>query len=113
MAANTSESQQSLGADRHFWTRLQNALGTVAWQVLNEDPATVHHLERAQYANRVIANPAGTAQQLAPSFVNRPNVINFETSYDFTISATVTAAGDPDIESQLVTDWNMLAGVTA
>jgi hypothetical protein len=109
--ANTSESQQALANDRHFWTRLQNALGTVSWQVLNEDPATVHHMERAQYANRVLANPGGTAQQLAPSFVNRPNVINFETSYDFMIGATITAAADADIESQLSSDWNMLAGV--
>jgi hypothetical protein len=53
-----------------------------------------------------------TAQQLAPSFVNRPNVFQFATSYDFTVGGTVTASGDPDIESQLMTDWDKMAGVT-
>ena len=44
------------------------------------------------------SNPQQTAQQLAPSFVNRPNVFSFETSYDFPVGGTVTASGDPDLE---------------
>jgi hypothetical protein len=80
--------------------------------VLEEDAATLHHAERAAYANRVNTNPLQTAQQLAPSFVNRPNVFQFATSYDFTVGGTVTASGDPDIESQLMTDWDKMAGVT-
>ena len=110
--ANDSFSQTSLAADPHFHKRLQNALTKIAWEVLEEDPSTLHHAERAAYANRVNSNPMQTAQQLAPSFVNRPNVIAFATSYDFTVGATVTASGDPDIESQLHSDWNKLAGVT-
>ena len=111
MANNDAFTQQSLAADPRFWLRLQNALTTVAWQVLQEDPATAHHTERAQYANRVNANPLGMAQSLAPSFVNRPNVINFDTSYNFQIGATVTTSTDADMQSQLMTDWNFLAGV--
>jgi hypothetical protein len=109
--ANDADTQQDLANRSHFWARVQNALTKVAWEVLQEDPATVHHVERAQYANRVLANPGGTAQQLAPSFVNRPNIFGFDTTYDFKLRSSVTAAGDPDIESQLHTDWNMLAGV--
>jgi hypothetical protein len=110
---NDAFTQQALAADARFHQRLQNALARVAWEILEEDPSTLHHAERAAYANRVNASPQQTAQQLAPSFVNRPNVFNFETSYSFEVGATVTAAGDPDIESQLMTDWDRLAGVIA
>lgn len=113
MAANDAFTQQALAVDRRFVQRLQNALAKVAWQVLEEPPATLHHTERVQYAHVVNSNPAGTAQSLAPSFVTRPNVMNFQTSYDFTVGGVVTAAGDADLESQLATDWNELAGVIA
>ena len=110
---NDSFTQQALAADQRFQKRVENALTKVAWQVLEEDPSTLHHAERAAYAQRVNSAPAQTAQQLASSFVNRPNIFLFETSYSFTVGATVTAAGDPDLESQLLTDWNKLAGVIA
>ena len=109
---NDAYSQQSLAADPRFQKRLQNALTKVAWQVLEEDPSTLHHAERAAYAATVNTNTQQTASQLAPSFVNRPNVFQFETSYSFPAGGTVTASGDPDIESQLMTDWNKMAGVT-
>jgi hypothetical protein len=111
--ANDAFSQQALANDPRFRQRLQNALGKVAWEVLGEDPLTVHHTERAAYANTVLANPQQTTAQLASSFVGRPNVFGFETSYNFTVGGVITAAGDPDIESQLHTDWNALAGVSA
>ncbi len=109
---NDSFSQQALAADARFHQRLQNALTKVAWQVIEEAPSTLHHAERAAYANRVNTSPLQTAQQLAPSFVNRPNVFSFETSYSFPVGGTVTTAGDPDLEAQLMSDWNKMAGVT-
>jgi len=111
--ANDAFTQQALANDRRFQQRLENALGKVAWEVLNEDSATAHHLERATFANRTLANLTQTGIQLAPSFVGRPNVFNFDTSYNFTVGGVVTAAGDADLESQLHTDWNALAGVIA
>lgn len=111
--ANDAFTQQALAADVRFRQRLENALGKVAWEILGEDPATLHHAERAAYANRVISSPPQMAMQLASSFVGRPNVFGFETSYNFQVGGVVTAAGDPDIESQLHTDWNALAGVIA
>jgi hypothetical protein len=111
--ANTAQTQQALARDAHFWTRLQDAMVTVAWVVLDEDPATAHHTERVAFARQVTANPINMAQTLALSFVNRPNVIDFETSYDFQVGAVVTASGDPDMQSQLTSDWNTLAGVVA
>jgi len=111
--ANDAYTQQALANDPRFRQRLENALGKVAWEVLQEDPQTVHHPERAAYANRVLASPNQMASQLASSFVGRPNVFGFDTTYNFTVGGVITAAGDPDIESQLHTDWNALAGVIA
>lgn len=120
--ANDAFTQQALARDPRFQLRLQNALSKVAWEILEEDPATAHHTERVAYAQKVTGSsvmptsftgPSMMAAQLAPSFVNRPNVFAFPTSYDFTVGAVVTASGDPDIESQLHTDWNDLAGVVA
>jgi hypothetical protein len=110
---NDAYSQQALAADARFVKRLQSSLTKVAWQVLEEDPSTLHHAERADFAHTVNQNSYQAAQALAPSFVNRPNVLNFETSYNFPVGGTITAAGDPDIESQLMTDWNKMAGVIA
>ena len=109
---NDAYSQQSLAADPRFQQRLQNALTKVAWQVLEEAPSTLHHAERAAYAHQVNQTTFQTAQQLAPSFVNRPNVFQFETTYSFPAGGTVTASGDADLESQLMTDWDKMAGVT-
>jgi hypothetical protein len=113
MPANDAYTQQALAADPRFVKRLQSSLTKVAWQVLEEDPSTLHHAERADFAHTVNQNASQAAQALAPSFVNRPNVLNFETSYNFQVGGTVTAAGDPDIESQLMTDWDKMAGVIA
>jgi hypothetical protein len=110
---NNAFTQQSLAADQRFQKRLQNALTKIAWQVLEEDPSTLYHAERAAYAHTVTEQTQQTASQIAPSFVNRPNVFSFETSYSFEVGGTVTAAGDPDLESQLMSDWNKLAGVIA
>jgi len=118
---NDAFSQQALAAEPRFILRLQNALSRVAWEVIEEDPTTPNHAERLAYAQQVLgamsigsASPrASSAAQLAPSFVNRPNVFSFDTTYSFPALAVVTAAGDADLESQLRTDWNFLAGVPA
>lgn len=115
---NDAFTQQALAKESRFQLRLQNALTRVAWEVLDEDAATPHHTERVTFAQKVVGQSAlltpasaTVALQLAPSFVNRPNVFAFATSYDFQVGAVVTASGDLDIESQLRTDWNDLAGI--
>ena len=119
---NDAFSQQALADDARFRLRLANALSKVAWEVLEEDVATAHHTERVAFAQKVVGSggviaptsgPQMVAAQLASSFVNRPNVFAFETSYSFTVGGVVTLAGDADIESQLRSDWNELAGVIA
>ena len=111
MAANDSYSQQALGADPNFHGRVQAALGRVAFTVLNEDEATPGHTQRASYARQVINNLEMSARSVSPWLVERPNLIAFETSYNFGARAVVTAAGDADIEAQLSSDWNVLSGV--
>lgn len=109
--ANTSFTQQALAIDPRFQVRVRAALAKVAWEVISEDANTAFHAEREAYARSILPNVALTAAQIAPWLVERTNLIAFETSYDFAASAVVTAAGDPDIENQLHTDWNVLAGV--
>jgi ethanolamine utilization microcompartment shell protein EutL len=110
--ANTAYTQQVLADASSFRLRLQNALTKVAFEVMEEATATPFHAQRVAYAQRVINDPANIAMGLAASFVNRPNIFAFETTYDFAMRSAVTASGDPDIESQVHTDWDMLAGVT-
>jgi hypothetical protein len=110
--ANNSASQQSLAEDATFKRRVKDAFSHVAWEVINEDPDTPHHAKREEYARRtVLLNLDAVTNQTAPWLVNRTNLFGFETSYDFEARATITAAGDPDIRSQLMSDWNVLAGV--
>lgn len=107
---NSSYTQQALAADPNFQTRVRACLGTVAWQVLTEDPQPENHAVRAGYARSVLSNLHGAAIQVAGWLVQRPNLVAFNTSYDFVVGAVVTASGDADIESQLATDWDELAG---
>jgi hypothetical protein len=110
--ANDSFSQQALAIDQKFRLRVQNALASVAWSVLSEDAGTPAHPERADYARTVINNLGSQAQTVAPWLVTRPNLMQAVTSYDFQALATVTDATDAALESQLMTDWNTLAGIT-
>ena len=110
---NDAFTQQALAADPHFRNRTRSALSTVAWQVENEDVATPNHANRISYARQVIRSLDSEVSVLLPSFVFRPNVLNFETSYVFAFDTqagqVVSAAGDADLMSQIATDWDNLA----
>lgn len=110
--ANTSHSQQRLASDETFHARVRSALAIVAWQVISEDVNTANHAEREGYArNTVLPNLSNVAVQIAPWLVERGNLLGEDTSYDFVSGNIVTAASDAAIESQLSSDWNVLAGV--
>lgn len=113
MAANDSFTQQALASDQSFQLRVRAALARVAWEMLEEPASTPNHDARVWYAKYVLASLTNSAQNVAPWLVERPNLILFETSYDFSAQAVITAAGDADIESQLRTDWDHLAGMFA
>lgn len=111
--ANDALTQQTLAQDHHFRTRVKSAMAAIAWQVINEDPSTPNHANREAYANQVLRQTDSEVVAVCPGFVQRPNVMNFETSYVFDFATqsghVATAAGDPDLLSQLNSDWNDLA----
>jgi len=110
---NDSATQQALANDVTFRRRVRSAMSTVAWQVQGEDVNTPNHQSRVNYADFVIRQLDSEVNAILPSLVFRPLVFNFETTYvyDFPLQtgAVVSAAGDLDLQSQLVSDWDDLA----
>lgn len=110
--SNNSITQLRLAGDPNFKDRLRGAFLAVAVNVLFEDPGTANHTARAAFAATIIGSPDQLAQavnQFAPLVAMRGNIIAYATSYNFDIPAVVSATGDADIQSQLNTDWNILA----
>ena len=111
--ANSTHTQQALAADPQFRRRVRAALSSAAWQIINEAPGTLNHAHRLAYAQQVTRQLESEVGIILPSFVMRPNVFQFETThvYDFEllIGQVVTASGDADLLSQLVTDWDDMA----
>jgi hypothetical protein len=107
---NDAFTQQRLAEDKNFQLRVRHVLATVAWNVLTETPQPSNYVARASYARQVLGDLDKFTPQIARSLVSRPNVALFATSFDFQRGAVVTASGDPDLLSQLTTDWNHLAG---
>lgn len=110
--ANDAYTQQALANDATFRRRLKSSGAKIAWQVLTEDPGTVGHQQRAVYARSVLANLDAWVATIAGSIVMRTNVFNFATSVSLVqgVPVVVTASGDPDLDSQLASDWTNLAG---
>jgi hypothetical protein len=111
--ANDAFTQQALAADPFFRKRVRSAMSTVAWQIETESNTTPNHTNRLNYARQVIRQLDNEVTIILPSFVMRPNVNNFETSYHYDFSQqvgqVVTASGDADLMSQLATDWDQMA----
>lgn len=109
--ANTAYTQLALAADPAFLLRVKAALLVVTAQILGENSATANHGARVTYANKVIVTPESEAAKVAPFLVMRPNVNNFTTSWSDTVGHFVTTSGDPDLQSQVATDWDWLAAL--
>ena len=93
-----------------FMERVQAMLARVAGVVLNETGSTPYHPYRAQYAQRVVAGPQQAASMAGPQVVMGVNVINATTYNEETKVATCTIQ-DIDLEAQITTLWNALAGI--
>lgn len=110
--ANTAIQQQRLAASPHFHERVKAAFATVAFQVIAEGRDTPTEVIRYNYARAVLANLDGTVSSTVGWLVQRTNLtVGEDTTYDWDIPSPVTTASDAEIESQLMTDWNVLAGV--
>lgn len=112
--ANDNFTQQALANDPTFRQRVKASMTRIAFQVLGESTGTTGHNTRTAYARAFLAAPDSVVASMAGWFVFRTNVINFTTSVGFNGqggTVVTTAAADADLDSQINSDWNSLAGV--
>jgi hypothetical protein len=93
-----------------FMERVTAMLAFVTSTILSEQSATPYHSSRAQYAQRVVNNPAEAARQAGPQIVMGVNVVSTTTYSEETKKSTCTIT-DIDLQSQIATLWNSLAGI--
>ena len=113
MAVETTVKQMALTRDTGpggFMERVQATLAQVAGSVLGEAGVTPYHQGRAFYAQKVVANPPQAAQQAGPQVVMGVNVIAATVYHEETQTSVCTIA-DLDLQSQIMTLWNNLAGL--
>jgi hypothetical protein len=113
--AETSVQQMALTRDTGpggFMERVQAMLAFSCSTILSEPNNTPYHPQRANYAQRVAMQPAQMAQQAGPQVVMGVNVIATTTYDEVNKIATCTIA-DIDLQSQILTLWNSLAGIDA
>jgi hypothetical protein len=111
--AETSVQQMALTRDvgpGGFMERVTAMLSFVTPTILNEPAATPYHQPRAYYAQRVVGNPRQAAELAGPQVVMGVNIVATTTYDEATKTATCTAA-DIDLQSQIVSLWNSLAGI--
>ena len=113
MAVEVSTKQMALTRDvgpGGFMERVQAMLAMTCSSVLNEPASTPHHGERAYYAQTVTRNPPDSARVAGPQVVMGVNIVN-TTVYDEATKTSTCTATDLDLQSQIMTLWNALAGV--
>jgi hypothetical protein len=110
MAVEVSVKQMALTHDPGFMERVQAMLAYVTNTVLSEPSSTPYHQGRASYAQRVVGSPQMAAQQAGPQIVMGVNVVAATTYDEANKTATCTIA-DIDLQSQILTLWNSLAGL--
>jgi hypothetical protein len=113
MAVEVSTKQMALTRDLApggFMERSQAMLVLTAGNVLHEPAATPHHSGRAVYAQRVVGDPYSAHLQAATQVVMGVNVVNTTTYDEVTKTSTCTIA-DIDLQSQVMTLWDGLAGL--
>lgn len=93
-----------------FMERVTAMLARVASTVLTESGGTPYHQGRAFYAQKVAERANQMAQQAGPQIVMGINII-VSTTYDEATQTATCTATDPELESQITTLWNSLAGL--
>jgi len=113
MPVETSTQQMALTRDQGpggFMERVQAMMAFCCGTVLGEGGSVPYHPLRASYAQRVVSNPRMAADQAAPQVVMGVNVVAATTYHEETKTSTCTIA-DIDLQSQILTLWNSLAGI--
>ena len=94
---NSFRESVDLSQSPAFVARVQGAMVKSAIAVSSEDPATVAHATRTQWATQVLRDPAHYAQRMAFGVAANPSV--------------TAASTDADIEFTVNSIWNAYAGV--
>lgn len=113
MAVDITTQQMALTRDTGpggFMERVTAMLAQVTNDVLSEPASTAYHTQRAQYAQRVVMNPAAATSQAGPQIVMGVNVIA-STTYNESTKTSVCTIKDIDLQSQIMTLWNSLGGI--
>ena len=110
MAVEVSVQQMALIRNTEFMERVQAMLARVSGVVLSEAGITPYHQSRAQYAQRVVNSPQMAANQAGPQVVMGVNVVA-ATTYDEVTKTSTNKMADIDLESQITSLWNALAGI--
>ena len=110
MAVEVSVQQMALTRNIEFMERVQAMLAKVATDILSEPGTTPYHQSRASYAQNVIRGPQMAAQQGGTVIVMGVNVIA-ATVYDEASKTSSCTILDLDLQSQIMTLWNPLAGI--
>jgi len=113
MAVEVSTQQMALTRDTGpggFMERCTAMMAFVTSTILNEPGTTPYHQPRAFYAQRVVQNPQQASQLGGPQIVMGVNVIA-ATTYDEATKTSVCTIADIDLQSQILTLWNALAGI--
>src|SRR5262252_5280277 len=96
--ANDSYTQSALADDMKFKQRVRSSMSSVAWQIQAEADSTPNHVNRDKYAQQVVRQLDQEVAVIIPSFVMRPNVFNFATTYNYDFKTRIgfveSAAGD-------------------
>jgi len=108
--AETSVQQMALTRNTEFMERVTAMLARVSGVVLVESGGTPYHQPRAFYAQRVVSGPSQAAAQGGPIVVMGVNVVN-ATTYDEINKVAECTIADIDLESQITSLWNTLAGI--
>ena len=111
--AETSVQQMALTRDTGpggFMERVTAMMARVAGVVLQESGNTPYHQSRAFYAQQVVKQPQQAAAMAGPQVVMGVNIIA-STTYDEPNKTSTCTAADIDLESQITTLWNALAGI--
>ena len=113
MAVEVSTQQMALLRDTGpggFMERVQAMMARVAGVVLSEPGNIPYHTDRARYAQTVVNSPQMATNQAGTQVVMGVNVIA-GTTYDEETKTSTNTMADIDLESQITSLWNSLAGI--
>jgi hypothetical protein len=112
MAVEQSVAQMALTRDwgpGGFMERAQASMVKVAAIVLDELPGA-HYGQRTLYAQHVMQIPRQYTEQAGTAIVMGPTIIA-RTTYDEGTKMSSCSATDSEMEAQILSLWNVLAGI--